>query len=64
MFPSLELAKEEFGGVIEQRPEIKKIVEAFNGAPINVLFVNPSKENKPKRRRRKKRGKRNRLIRD
>ena len=40
--------------MIEQRPEIKKIVEAFNGAPINVLFVNPSKENKPKRRRRKK----------
>lgn len=63
MFPSLELAKEEFG-VIEQRPEIKKIVEAFNGAPINVLFVNPSKENKPKRRSRKKRVKRNRLIRD
>ena len=63
MFPSLELAKEEFG-VIEHRPEIKKIVEAFNGSPINVLFVNPSKENKPKRRRRKKRVKRNRLIRD
>lgn len=64
MFPSLELAKEEFGGVIEQRQEIKKIVEAFNGAPINVLFVNPSKENKPKRRRKKKRVKGNRLSRD
>ena len=50
--------------MIEQRPEIKKIVEAFNGAPINVLFVNPSKENKPKRRRRNKRGKRNRLSKD
>lgn len=63
MFPSLELAKEE-SSVIEQRPEIKKIVEVFKGAPINVLFVNPSKENKPKRRRRKKRGKRNRLSKD
>ena len=63
MFLSLGFAKGKFG-LIEQRPEIKKIVEVFKGAPIDVLFVNPSKENKPKRMRRKKRVKRNRLIKD
>lgn len=47
--------------MVEQRPEIKKIVEVFKGVPVDVLFVNPSKENKPKRRCRRKRGKRNRL---
>lgn len=47
--------------MVTEHPQLKKIVEAFKGAPINVLFVNPSKENKPRRRRRRKRGKRNRL---
>lgn len=47
--------------MVEQRPEIKKIMEVFKGVQVDVLFVNPSKENKPKRRRRRKRGKRSRL---
>ena len=42
--------------MVTEHPQLKKIVEAFKGAPINVLFVNPSKENRLKKRR--KRGKR------
>ena len=41
--------------MVTEHPQLKKIVEAFKGAPINVLFVNPLKENRPKKRR--KRGK-------